>query len=66
MINKKNQRTVERIIIAPFHGCAIVLNSILDVFDSFIDPAGLEEFQLIIQKKENFGDLDANVLRALA
>lgn len=63
---KRNQNTVERFIIAPFHGCAIVLNSILDVFDNFIDPAGLEEFQLIIQKKENFGDLDANVLRALA
>ena len=45
---KKNQSTIERFIIAPFHGCAIVLNSILDVFDSMIDPAGLEEFQLII------------------
>lgn len=39
----KQLKTLRRVTLAPYHGCAAIFNNIMDVFDKVIDPDGLLE-----------------------
>ena len=42
-MEQKQQNTLRRITLAPYHGCATIFNNIMDVFDKVIDQDGLLE-----------------------